>query len=621
MHASKKPEYRVVFQPGNRSVFVLARTTLFEAAARIGLVLNTPCGGNGTCGRCRVRILQGSCPPSAAGRELLSESEIEHGVRLACQAQVQDDCMVEVPDETLFESSTRILVATDEQKLTIRPCLSKHYLKMESPRNGDDLADASRLEKALDRSLHISLPVLQQLPERLRQCQFQGTAVLYGNRLLDFEPDDTRDTAYGIAFDLGTTTVVGSLMNLNDGREAAVATAMNPQIRYGDDVVSRIHKIRNQPEALAEMHQSICAELNKIIKTLLNQAGVEKTSVYELAVAGNTAMQQIFAGISPAALGEIPFSATCQKGILSKAVDFDLNVHPQAPLYVFPQIGGFVGGDTVAGIMAALMHTERRKQILVDIGTNGEIVVAVNGRLLATSTAAGPAFEGARIDHGMRAAEGAIEKVVAANGEIEYNVIGNTAPLGLCGSGLIDGVAELLRLGIIDSTGRILRSGEVSSSIPREIRECLIERKDEQVDFRIAGSEESGNGKDILLTQKDVRELQLATAAIRAGIKMLMKYAGIEIEQIDEIMLAGAFGNFIRRRNARRIGLLPQVDTRKVNFIGNAASMGAKLVLLSSELRRLAEQMAVRTEHIELSSDPEFQTEFAEAMIFPEQEL
>ncbi len=620
MHPSQHKEYQIVFQPGNRSVFALVGTTVFEAAIRAGLSIKNPCGGNGTCGKCRVRIIGGECPPSLAGQKHFSATEIKHGLRLACQAKIQANCIIEVPDESLFESSAQILIAAETHDLTISPCLSKHYIEMDEPKEHDGCADTSRLEKALERSLKIPLALLRGLPERLREQQFKGTVVLYGNRMLAFELGDTTATAYGIAFDLGTTTVVGSLMNLIDGREVAVAAAMNPQIETGDDVISRIHKVRENKKNLTRMQSEITGVLNQIITELTTQAEIEREEIYEVAVAGNTAMQHIFCGISPEALGEIPFSAACQKGILCLASECNLTLHPQAPLYVFPHIGGFVGGDTVAGIMAALLHTGEKNRILVDIGTNGEIVTAVNGQLLAASTAAGPAFEGARIVNGMRATKGAIEKIIAVDGDIDYNVIGNCPPLGLCGTALIDLVAELLRHQIIDSTGRILPPEQIDESISPGLRERLMTDEKGHVDFLIVKAEESGNGQNIILYQRDVRELQLATGAIRAGLNILLKKAGIEVDQIESIMLAGAFGNFIRRSNARRIGLLPQVPTQKINFIGNAASMGAKLVLLSKEIRGLAEKMAARCEHLELSADPEFQMEFATAMIFPEHE-
>ncbi len=612
-------EYRILFQPERRAVFVLPHTTIFEAAARLGLLLKTPCAGRGTCGGCRVRLVEGACPPSAACREHLSETAIEHGWRLACQAAAEGDCTFEIPDEVRFETSARILVAAEKREFTLRPALAKRYLELPAPSADDPVADLTRLERALDQSLKASPDVLRELPETLRQSQFKGTVATYGHRLLAFEPGDTTGRAYGLAFDLGTTTMVGTLMDLTDGRELAVATALNPQIPRGDDVISRILAIREDARILAEMQQAVVDSLNRITAETVEQAGVKPREVYEFAVAGNTAMQHIFCGISPAALGEIPFTPVFQRGLQGLAAKCGLRGHPEAMVYVFPHIGGFVGGDTVAGGLAALMHTGRRHRALVDIGTNGEIMVALNGRLLAASTAAGPAFEGARIVDGMRAADGAIEKVVLAanDGDLDYNVIGNRKPVGLCGTGLIDTVAELLRLRVIDHSGLILPAAELPPETPPAIRQRIVENEKGQCEFRIVAAAQTRHGRDIRLRQKDVRELQLASGALRAGLNMLLARAELPVEELDEVLLAGAFGNFIRRRNARRIGLLPQVPLAKVKFIGNAASMGAKLALLSREVRELAESMARRTQHVDLSADPEFQMQFAEAMLFP----
>ncbi|MCF7854045.1 MAG: ASKHA domain-containing protein, partial [Candidatus Pacebacteria bacterium] len=300
--------------------------------------------------------------------------------------------------------------------------------------------------------------------------------------------------------------------------------------------------------------------------------------------------------------------------------DVGLKIHPNGSVYVFPNIGGFVGGVTVAGILAATMHVTDKPLILVDIGTNGEIVLAHNGRLLATSTAAGPAFEGARITNGMRATEGAIEKVVYADGDLSCNVIGNVRPRGLCGTALIDVTAELLRLGVLDSTGRIRPPEDLPETVPQAVTKRLVQH-DDTVDFTLVSARDSGTDEAICLYQKDVRELQLASGAIRAGIGIMLRKAGLAIEDVHEVLLAGAFGNFIRRRNARRIGLLPPLPQAQIRFIGNAASMGAKAVLLSRNFRALADDIALKAEHVDLSSDPEFQMEFGMAMMFPDQEL
>ena len=302
------------------------------------------------------------------------------------------------------------------------------------------------------------------------------------------------------------------------------------------------------------------------------------------------------------------------------AGDVGLDVHPNGGCYVFPNIGGFVGGDTVAGILAATMHVTDKPLLLVDIGTNGEIVLAHNGKLLAASTAAGPAFEGARITNGMRAANGAIEKVVCQDGDLCYNVIGNVKPAGICGTSLIDLTAELLRAGVIDTTGRILPPEDLPDTVPAAIRERL-RTTDGHVDVAIATADESKTGEPVCLYQKDVRELQLASGAIRAGTGILLREAALQMDDIHEVLLAGAFGNFIRRSNARRIGLLPPLPRAQIRFIGNAASMGAKAVLLSRDSRKIADDIAAGARHVDLSSNADFQMEFGMAMMFPDEEL
>ncbi len=611
-------ELRVTFQPSGRSVFVLPGTILFEAAARAGLLIKNPCGGNGTCGKCRVRITQGAMEPTPACKKNLAPEELEKGVRLSCQAKIHQDCIVEIPESSLFENTSQILTTSVGDEIAIRPCVTKHYLELPAAADSDDRCDLKRLEDALNMHVKVSLNVLQSLPETLRKNEFKGTAVICCNELVAFEPGDTTAAAYGVAFDLGTTTVVGTLLDLNNGRELAVAATMNPQISTGDDVISRIQKARESSENLSRMHQDINIKLAELIVELCEKSGVAPNSIYEVTVAGNTTMQHLFCGISPASLGEVPFASTFQRGLLYKAHQAQLNVNPEASLYVFPNIGGFVGGDTVAGLLATTMYDSTQTKLLVDIGTNGEIVLGTGERFLAASTAAGPAFEGARIVNGMRATNGAIEKVVMDDDDLWYNVIGNARPMGLCGTGLIDLVAMLLQTGVIETTGRILPPDELTQAVPQKLIDRLLVRDSGHVDFLIADTNETGTESRVCLYQKDVRELQLATGAIRAGINILLKTAGLTMDDLDEVMLAGAFGNFIRRSSARRIGLLPPVDKNKIKFVGNAASMGAKVVLLSSQIRAEAEKLAARAEHVDLSLDPEFQMEFGLAMMFPE---
>jgi uncharacterized 2Fe-2S/4Fe-4S cluster protein (DUF4445 family) len=330
-------------------------------------------------------------------------------------------------------------------------------------------------------------------------------------------------------------------------------------------------------------------------------------------------MQQILCGIDPSPLGELPFTPAFRDALETRASDLHLHVHPCAKVYVFPQIGGFVGGDTVAGIVATRLDRFTKPALLVDIGTNGEIVLAHNGKMLATSVAAGPAFEGARIVHGMRATTGAIEKIIL-DGDVRLNVIGNAKPSGLCGTALIDVAAELLRVGILDSTGRILSSSEAPADLSPALRARLVEERSE-VNFLLVAAEDSGTRDPLFLYQRDIRELQLANAAIRAGINILLRMAGLKASDLGEVLLAGAFGNFIRRNHARRIGMLPPVPCSRIRFVGNTASFGAKRALLSTQEKTYAGLILEKVRHVDLSLDPEFQMEFSSTLLFPEHDL
>ena len=613
-----RTEYKATFQPSGRSVFVLEGTTVFEAAVRAGLLLLSPCGGKGTCGKCRVRMVAGPSPATASARDVFSAGEIDDGFRLACQARIEADTIVDVPESSLFETHQRILTATTGSQQVGVPAVCKTYVELPPPTDTDPVSDLARLERVTG-PLQIPLPLLQDLPGALRRNEYRGTAAVYGSELLALEAGHTEDECFGVAVDLGTTTIVAVLMDLRDGRELAVTAAMNPQINEGDDVISRITKTREDPAALAALQAAAVNEINRLIAEAAEQAGIRTDRIYDVTVAGNTTMLHLFCGLSPAALGELPFPPVYSRALCVPASALGLQIHDGGKVYVFPVIGGFVGGDTVAGILATSLHTSEDPVLFVDVGTNGEIVLAHAGRLLATSTAAGPAFEGARITAGMRATDGAIEKISHSGEDLLYNVIGNTAPSGICGTALIDVTAEMLRLGVLDSSGRVLAASEVDAAVPGPIRERLHEQ-DGQVDFLLVAAAETSTGTALYLRQRDIRELQLATGAIRAGIRIMLRRAELEPEDLARVLIAGGFGNFIRRSNACRIGLLPPLPRERVQFVGNASSMGAKTVLAASEQRETAARIATITEHVDLSMDPEFQMEFGMAMLFPESE-
>ena len=443
-------------------------------------------------------------------------------------------------------------------------------------------------------------------------------------RLLDFEPGNTEADAFAVALDIGTTTLVAELLDLGAGARWAVDARLNPQIRFGDDVLSRILYARESPEGLRQLHEAVASAINEMIGELCRQAGIARDRVYELTVSGNTTMQQLLCQVDTSPLGEVPFVPAGGRGLPCAAAELGIHIHPRGAAYVMPVIGGFVGGDTVAGIVATGMRVLDRRgsrphpTLLVDIGTNGEIVLLADGRLSAASTAAGPAFEGARISCGMRGCTGAIEKVVVEDGRLRTNVIGNLPPSGLCGSGLIDVAAELLRHGIVTPQGRLLTPDQLPPDVPPDLADRII-LHDGQVSFLLASNSETVDGRPIALGQRDLRELQFATGAIRAGIIILLRRAGLEPSDLDRVLIGGGFGNFIRRSNAQRIGLLPcRIEHHRIRYMGNTSLAGARLAALSRRVRETAEQLARRTEHVDLSCDAEFHREFAEAMVFPE---
>ena len=610
-------QVRVTFEPSGRAVFVLPNTTIIEAAACAGLTINTPCGETGSCSQCSIRVIQGTCEPTASDRQMLGEDELQDGWRLACQTAVRDALVVYVPDRSLFASQHQILSATRTETVRdIRPAVSKVYVEMPAPTLMDCDADMRRLEQRVG-AYHTDLALLRRLPGILRQQDFQGTAVLCDQCLIDFEPGDTSSQNYGMAFDIGTTTIVGCLLSLPSGEELAVVSRMNPQVKFGDDVLSRIKYADSDPNGLNNLSHAVVAEIAQMIDQVCTESSIHRAQIYTMALAGNTTMQQLLCGIDCRPLGQVPFAPACNRGLRIPAGQLEIPIHDRATAYVFPVIGGFIGGDTVAGILSTQLASQVEPTLMVDLGTNGEIVLAHDGELWATSTAAGPAFEGARISCGMRATQGAIEKVTF-DGDFQFSVLGDGPPSGLCGSGLIDISAELLRHGVISPEGRMLPPEELPPALSTALQRRVERGRTGKIQFRLVERGTRGAERPIVLTQRDVRELQLASGAIRAGIRMLLKHAGLQPAELKSVLLAGGFGSFIRRHNAQQIGLLPaDLDPRSVHFVGNTSLAGAKWVVLSTEAREQAEQLAQRTRQVQLSTDSDFQREFAEAMIFP----
>ncbi len=596
-----------------RSLSSHAGVTLLEALNSAGVRITAPCGGEGTCGKCRIQASGTLAPVTPAERQLLTPEQLQSGLRLACQAQVQGDVDISVPD-TSSQPEMRIVEHGAAREIQAEPAVIKCHITVPEQTLSQPYSRLEHLSRCGDlrADLVTELSVLQRLPSILDSVSGSATAVMRDNVLMAVESGNTVDQCYGVAIDLGTTTVVASLVDLNDGRELARAATVNAQTRFGHDVVSRINTALEQRDGLRQLQEAAHESIALVLKQVLTEAGIPSEQVYDAALVGNSTMAHLCLGIHPGSLGRMPYVSTAGPMLLAPPESTGLSIHPEARTYVLPSIAGFVGADTVGAILAAsLDEDDGRTRLLVDIGTNCEIVLRLGDRLLVTSTPAGPAFEGARITCGMYAAPGAIESV-RLDGEVGYRTIGDQEARGLCGSGLVDISAELLRVGIIDATGRMVGPDELDSDVAKGLRQALIEHE-EGMAFVLHNG---GGGGRVFLTQRDVRELQLAKGAIRSGIDLLLEYAGLSPDALDEFIVAGGFGSYIDKHNAMRLGMLPRLDPDKMTFIGNGALVGARLALLSRTLRRRGEQVARTAEHLQLAHTPDYQMRFSESMMF-----
>ncbi|WP_347243377.1 ASKHA domain-containing protein [Thermogutta sp.] len=613
----------LTIQPLHKTTSVAPGTPFVEIARQLGVPLNLPCGGDGHCGKCRIRVVQGSAPTTEVDLRHISPEQLAEGYRLACQLVVTSPLVVTIPPEALATGQHQILTSTGQLRLRRgTPPFQKQLLTR------PEAAGSRSLVHEVQRQIGELPLTVTAIAELARYTPIEGTvtALVAERRIVGFEPGDTREKNYGLAFDLGTTTLVASLVDVNTAMPLAVAARLNPQTQFGDDVISRIQFACERSDGLQRLQQAVREALNDLVQTVIQDAGISRNEIYQVACAGNTTMQHLLCGFHPFGLGRYPFTPVTVAAVSCRARDVGLDLHPECRLYVFPAIGGFVGGDTVAGILTSGLLNGDTPSLLVDLGTNGEIVVYDGQSLHAAATAAGPAFEGAKISSGMRAALGAIEQIWRDNrGTLRYRVIGNQRPAGLCGSALLDLLAILLDAGVIDPQGRLggcTLHGEVA---PAHGRGPLLERivlHEGRPAFLVVPGEETASGQPIFLTQRDVRQLQLAIGAIRAGTEILLGRLGLSSSDVQAVYLAGGFANYIRRRHAQRVGLLPSgIPTQRIRFCGNTSLFGAQLALVSEEARRNAEELARTVHHVDLSTDPDFRWKFAEAMIFPDQNL
>ena len=600
-----------------RAVRVPYGVTLFDAASWNGIAIDSTCGGHGTCKKCRIRIDGDPPAPTSLDLRAYSPQEIRAGWRLACRTTATRDTEVEVPPLTTRPKAATVGVG---RQVILRPAVQKRYLELAEPTLADQASDVERVLAQLDDlEPRAELAVLKGLGRTLREADYKVTAVVVDDVLIAVEPGDTTGRRFGIAFDLGTTTVVATLLDLSAGTPVAVESTLNKQQPFGADVITRISATMMDPGALDKLQQLAQETLAELARAVCEQGGVAPDEVYEVAVAGNATMTHLVLGIDPEPLGMAPFilAARLYPEVLAADAGLAGAVHPRARAVVFPAFGAYVGGDITAGLLASGMDRDARVRLFIDIGTNCEIVLGNREWLLATAAPAGPAFEGAAIRCGLRAADGAIEVVTMTPDELSLKVIGDTEPQGLCGSGLVDAVTGLVRVGLLDSSGRFISEDQAAVTAPGLAPRLTTIGKERVFVLHWRGTGASAAEDSIYLSQRDVRELQFAKAAIATGWQILLEEAGLEADDVKQVLLAGSFGSYLSPASAIRIGLVPKVPVMRVVSAGNVAGEGAKMALLS--LRERAGGLALLEEvrYVELSDRTDFNDRFVGQLSFP----
>ncbi len=612
----------VTFQPSGKRLSVSPGTSLQEACRQAGFALPAPCGGKGTCGKCRLRILAGDIPADERQRACLSPALLAEGWRLACQSEIHQDLTLADP---LAEGGGHVILTDfNAREVVADSGLWQTDLTLPEPSREDQQNDLARLRLGLAEAGRsdpdIPLEIIKTLPGKLRAGAFACRVTGLEERVLAVEARRQSQTArrLGFAVDLGTTTLAGALCDLDDGEILAVASAANPQAARGDDVITRVDYAAKDPVAAREMQSLAVQAIEELARRAAGEAGVAESPLL-LAVGGNTVMNHLLLGVEAGALALSPFVPCFRAAPPIHAETLGWRGRPAPLIMIVPNIAAYVGGDITAGIVAHQVMRTPGNVLFLDVGTNGEIVLAANGRVYACAAAAGPAFEGARIRQGMRATAGAVSRVeLSGAGDIEIAVVGGNRPArGICGTGLLDAVAALRRLGVIDDGGRMLEPAEAAEEgVPAPALKRL-HLADDGPAFWLempGGHGDSG----VALQHRDVREFQLAKGAVAAGARVLLELAGLKPEDVDQVLLAGGFGNYLRPETALGVGLLPGgIRLERVKSVGNAALAGTRLFLLSRAERQAAEEASREVRYVELSGREDFQIAFAEEMLFP----
>jgi len=619
----------VLTNPGDprtrRELTVAAGTSILKAAHDGGVDITATCGGRGRCTSCRVKFVDGTIPPPTIMDEIqLGDDLVREGYRLSCQCAVTEPITVQVAPP-LAEQAFQILGAgpgVGGLGLRIDAGIAKELVKVSLPREEHhQTSDLEQLAAAVGVAPECVGPsVLAGLPQALRDDPAGVTVTTFApgsagarRAVIAVERGDTTAMKFGLAIDVGTTSVVTTLIELESGEQLASMSSLNPQAVFGGDLMSRIAFAQFNPTNLRKLHTRIIGLLNQHVAEVCRASGVLPKWIYKAVVVGNTCMHHLLLGIDPSHVGLAPYAPVMRHAAVLPAREVLLKIAPEAGVCLLPLVAGFVGADAVAVALATRLADSPALRVAVDIGTNGEVLLGSRDRLLACSAPAGPALEGAQIRHGMRGAQGAIDKVTV-DADVHVHTIGETPALGICGSGLIDLLAGLLDAGVVDWTGLI--RVEARDQLPPALRERVAMRGEERV-FVLLRPGEAGARGEIVLTQDDVRQVQLAKGAIASGIAMLLHVGAVPLDRVEELMLAGGFGNYLSIPSAIRIGLIPALPVSRVRYVGNAASLGAQLCLLSEAERARADTIASRIEHVSLAAHPDFEQIFVDAMNFP----
>jgi uncharacterized 2Fe-2S/4Fe-4S cluster protein (DUF4445 family) len=601
-------EFTVKFSPIGKRVIENRPRLLLDMAREVGLGLKSVCGGKGKCGKCKV-IVNPANEATVIERKLLTQDEIAEGYRLACRTTVSEDTEVYVPASSITEQQ-KLQIGGKEIKVKPLPPARKFFLELPKATLSDVRPDLQRIKDELKRKYNVKvdsadIKVLNVIGPTLRDSDWSITVIARGSEIIGVEPGNTTKAGFGVAIDLGTTKIAFYLVDLLTGESINIYGIMNPQIAYGEDILSRIHYASNNRANLRKLKNEVLKAINLSIKKVCRESKVRSRDILEVTLVGNTAMHHIFLGLPVKQLGVAPFTMATNEPLEIKARELGFEICSGGYFYLPPPIAGFVGSDHLAMLIASEIETKEGNLIAIDIGTNTEIALKTKEKIISCSCASGPAFEGAHIKHGMRAASGAIERVNINSKTLSVNVttIDDKGPLGICGSGILDAISEMLRVGIIDSSGKI-------NSGYKGVRRI---KGGKSLEFLLAKE----GRREITVTQQDVSEIQLAKGAIRTGIETLLEEAGLKTQDIDGVIVAGAFGTYIDPLKAVRIGMFPEIDIGKFTQVGNAAGIGAKAILISKKLRKEANRLAKRIEYLELATYPSFFEHFIKAIRFP----